>query len=104
VLPHLTEDRVAPTPLGPPSLTVAMLRVTWHIVGVFAMTVGAVLVALAWSSAGDPAQVVVRLFAVMWFTAAAMAWLVSPNPMRNLLRLPVPVVWVVVAVLCAWAG
>ena len=100
VLPSLTEEHLPKTPIGPRSMTVGMVRVTWHIVGIFALAVGAVLLTLAWAEGADPKLVVLRWFAVMWLAATVMAvWVVRPA-VRQLWRLPVPMLWVVVAVLC----
>ncbi len=100
VLPSLTEDRLPRTPFGPPSGTVAMIRVTWHIVTVFALTLGGLLTNLAWAPAADPKTLLLRWFAAMWLAATAMALGVARHRPRNLLRLPVPVLWLVIAVLC----
>jgi hypothetical protein len=103
VLPGLTEERLPRTPFGPPSMTEGMLRVTWHIVTVFAVTLGALLIVLAWDPGADPKTVMLRWFAAMWLAATAMALWVTGRRMRSprgLLRLPVPLLWVVVAVLC----
>lgn len=102
VLPNLTEERVPRTPFGPQSMTVAMIRITWHIVGVFALSVGGLLLTLALREAVDPMTVFLRWLAAMWLAATAMAlWVagVRPNNLRNLLRLPVPLLWVLIAVL-----
>jgi hypothetical protein len=103
VLPSLTEERLPSTPFGPSSLTLAMVHVTWYIVTVFVLAVGGVLLTLAWAPAADPKILLLRSFAVMWLAATAMATWVSRLRMRNLrsfFRLPVPLLWVVVAVLC----
>jgi hypothetical protein len=99
VLPGLTEERVPGTRFGPPSMTVSMVRVTWHIVTIFAMAAGGLLMTLAWSEAADPRTLLLRWFAAMWIVAAAMAFWVARVRVRNLLRLPVPLLWVVIAVL-----
>jgi hypothetical protein len=103
VLPSLTEERVPSTPFGPPSMTVAMLRVTWYIVTVFLLALGGLLLMLAWGADVDPKMLLLRWFAAMWFAATIMFGWVARRGLRNprqLLRLPVPLLWVVVAVLC----
>ncbi|HEX2057733.1 MAG TPA: hypothetical protein VHI71_05115 [Actinomycetota bacterium] len=103
VLPSLTEERLPATPFGPPSTTVAMVRVTWFIVTVFVVALGGLLVTLAWSERVDPAAALLRWFAAMWVAATVMAVAVSPRSLRRpryFFRLPVPLLWVVVAVLC----
>lgn len=102
VLPGLDESRLPTTPFGPTGLTASMLRVTWYIVTVFVAALGGVLLTLA-ADDGDPRSLVLRWFAAMWLTATIMAMVVSlrrVRSLRGLLRLPVPLVWVIVAVLC----
>jgi hypothetical protein len=103
VLPRLPEEHLPTTPFGPRSLTIAMVRVTWHIVTIFALSTGAVLVALAWAPASDTKTLLLRSFSAMWLIATAMAMWIAARRMRSLrglLRLPVPMLWVVIAVLC----
>ncbi len=106
VLPGLTDEHLPRTPFGPPSMTLAMVRVTWHIVTIFVLTVGTLLVKLAWGEPADSLPLLLRWFAVMWLVATAMAGWVAGRGVRSvrgLLRLPVPLLWVVVAVLC-WSA
>jgi hypothetical protein len=106
ILPSLTEERVPRTPFGPPAMSVSMLRVTWYIVTVFAVGMGGLLLTLAFDSGADPMTQVLRWLAGMWLVATAMAaWLagIRVRKLRGLLRLPVPLVWLVVAYLC-WAA
>ena len=103
VLPHLTEEGLPRTPFGPSSMSVAMVRVTWFIVTIFALASGGLLINLAWDTTADPRVLLLRWFAVMWLAATAMAlWIAwsRTRRFRSLLRLPVPFLWVVVAVLC----
>lgn len=103
VLPNLTAERLPSTPFGSSSMTVAMVRVTWFIVTIFALASGGLLIMLAWDAAADPKMLLLRWFAAMWLAATAMAlWIAwrGDRSLRNLLRLPVPLLWVVVAVLC----
>lgn len=100
VLPHLTEERVPKTPFGPRSLTVAMIRVTWFVVTIFALAMGGVLLTLASDGDVDAEVALLRWFAAMWLAAAAMVLWVARGKLRNVARFPVPLIWVVVAVLC----
>ena len=103
VLPHLTQERVSGTPFGPASMTVAMIRVSWFIVTIFALASGGLLITLASDSSADPEVLLLRWFAAMWLAATVMAlWIAARGSrgLRGVLRLPVPVLWVVVAVLC----
>src|SRR5215207_8595710 len=78
VLPNLTKGSLPSTPFGSPSMTLGMVRFTWHVVSVLLL----------------------RWFAVLWLAATALAcWNARRRP-RSLLRLPVPLVFVVIAVLC----
>ena len=106
VLPSLTEERLPRTPFGPPALSRAMVHVTWHIVSIFVLAVGGLLLTLAWDATADPQDALLRWFAGMWLAATAMALWIARRGLRNpreFLRLPVPLLWVVVAVLC-WAA
>ena len=106
-LPRLKETRLPSTPFGAPSMTLAMVRVTWHIVTIFVLTVAGILLTLAWTAAPDPKELILRSFAAMWFAATAMAvWVagLTVRKLRNLLRLPVPLLFAVVAVLCWMAA
>jgi hypothetical protein len=103
VLPGLTEQSLPSTPFGPASMSVSMVRVTWYIVTVFVTAFGGILLTLAWAEVADPTKLVLRWFAAMWLAAAAMAIWVAlrrVRGLRGLFRLPVPLLWVVVAVLC----
>ena len=104
VLPSLTEERVPRTPFGPAGMTVGMLRVTWYIVTLFVLALGGLFITLAWDATIDPRALLLRWFSVTWFAATAMAlWIVRAGLLRNpthFFRLPVPLLWVVVGVLC----
>ena len=103
VLPSLTEERVPSTPFGPQAMTVGMLRVTWYIVTVFVLAVGILLLMLASDPAIETRALLLRWFAATWLAATAMAlWVVRAglSRPRQFFRLPVPLLWVVVALLC----
>jgi hypothetical protein len=103
VLPNLTKERLPSTPFGPPSMTLSMLRFTWHIVSVLLVGFGILLMALAWAPGADPKTLVLRWFVAFLLAATALAcWQARRRP-RSLLRLPVPMVFVVIAVMC-WAA
>ena len=107
VLPHVSKDHLPRTPFGPPSMSEAMVRVTWHVVTVFVLAAGGILTTLAVFEDADPRTVLLRWLAVMWLAATAMAGCVSPLRGRNLrraMRLPVPVLWVIVSALCWFAS
>jgi ABC-type amino acid transport system permease subunit len=103
VLPHITEDRLPGSPFGPSRLSVHMVRVTWYIVTIFVLAFGVLLLTLAWDATVDTKTLLLRWFAATWLAAAAMALWVVREGLRNVrqfLRLPVPFIWVIVAVLC----
>ncbi len=100
VLPMMTEDRLDGTRLGPASLTVAMVRVTWHLVGLFVLTAGGVLITLAVADDADARIVVLRWTAAMWVAATALALGSVRRRPGNIVRLPVPLIWPVIAWLC----
>lgn len=103
VLPGLTEEHVPGTPFGPPSMSLAMIQVTWFIVTIFVVGLGGILMTLAWDATADAKTLLLRWLAVMWLFAATMAVSLAwrrNRSFRHLLRLPVPLLWVIVGVLC----
>ena len=100
VLPNLTQDRLPSAPFAPPSMTLGMVRFTWHVLSVLLAGFGILLMALAWAPAGDPKTLLLRWVAALWLAATALAcWNARRRP-SSLLRLPVPLVFVVIAVMC----
>jgi hypothetical protein len=100
VLPGLTVEHLPSTPFGPPSMTEGMLRVTWHIVTVFVLAVGTLLLTVAWAAPADTRTLLLHWFAMMFLAATAMVFYVARRRPRSLLRLPVWSLWVMIAVLC----
>jgi hypothetical protein len=100
VLPSLTNGRLPSTPIGPPSMTLGMVRFTWQVVSVLLVGFGILLMALAWAPDADPKTLLLRWFAVFWLAATALAcWNARRRP-SSLLQFPVPLVFVVIAVMC----
>jgi hypothetical protein len=100
VLPNLTKGRLPSTPLGPPSMTLGMVRFTWQVVSVVLVAFGILFMALAWAPDVDLKTLLLRWFAAFWLAATATAsWNARRRP-RSLLRSPVQWVFVVIAVLC----
>ena len=100
VLPNLTKDRLQRTPLGPPSMTLGMVRFTWHLVTIMLVGFGILLMTLAWATDADPMTLLLRWFAALWLAATALAlWNARRRP-SNLLRFPVPLLYVVIAAMC----
>jgi hypothetical protein len=103
ILPHLTDDQLPRTPFGPSSMSVSMIRVSWFIITIFALASGGLLINLSLETGADPQMLLLRWFAAMWLAAAVMAVTIAlrkTRSIRSLQRLPVPMLWVVIAVLC----
>lgn len=100
VLPRLRGEDLPVTPFGPQTATAAMIRVTWHVVTLFALTSGVVLVVLAAAPDTEPTTLLLRAFALMWLAATGMAFVTTRPRLRSLTRLPVPFLWIAVALLC----
>ena len=100
VLPGLAKEGLPRTPFGPPSMTVGMVRFTWHIVTVVLLAFAALLMTLAWAGAADPRTLLLRWFAAFWLAATATAFWVARRRPGSLLRPPLPLLFVVIAVLC----
>lgn len=103
ILPILEKANLPGTPFGPPAMTLSMLRFTWYVVSLMALGFGILLLTLASDMDVDAQKLLLRWLAVFWLAATAMAlWQVRRRP-SNVLRLPVPLVFLLVGVLC-WAG
>src|SRR5512132_706181 len=100
VLPNLTKGRLPSTPVGSPSMTLGMVRFTWHVVSILLVGFGVLFMALAWAPGADPRILLLRWFAALWLAATALACCQARRRPSSLLRLPVPLVFVVIAVLC----
>ncbi len=106
VLPGVDNEHLGVSPFGGRNLSSATIHASWHIVTVFAVSSGVVLSWLGWDPDGDPKTVVLRVFAGMWLMIAIVgswAGLRRVRRLKDLLRLPVPVLFVVVAALC-WSA
>jgi hypothetical protein len=100
ILPNLTKERLPSTPVGPPSMTLGMVRFTWYVVSVLLVGFGILLMTLAWAPDADPKTLLLRWVAAVWLAATALAcWNARRRP-SSLLRFPVPLVFVVIVVLC----
>jgi hypothetical protein len=104
ILPNLTAGYLPRTPFGPPSMTLGMLRFTWHVVSVLLVAFGVLFMALAWAPEADPKTLLLRWCAGLWVAVSARAgWDVRRRP-RSLLRFPAPLVFVAIAVMCWMAS
>jgi hypothetical protein len=100
VFPNLTKGSLPSTPFGSPAMTLGMVRFTWQVLSILLVGFGILLMALAWAPDADPKTLLLRWFAVFWLAATALAcWNARRRP-SSLLQFPVPLVFVVIAVLC----
>jgi uncharacterized membrane protein YfcA len=100
VLPNLTKEHLPGTPFGPPSMTLSMVRFTWHIVSVLLVGFGILFTALSWTPDADPRALLLRWVGAFSLAGAALGcWMARRRP-RSLLRLPVPLVLLAIAALC----
>jgi hypothetical protein len=100
VLPKLSKGCLPSTPFGPPSMTLGMVRFTWQVASVVLVGFGVLFMTLAWAPDADPKTLLLRWCAGFWLAATALAgWNARRRP-SSLLRLPVPLVFVVIAVMC----
>jgi 4-amino-4-deoxy-L-arabinose transferase-like glycosyltransferase len=81
-------------------MTLSMVRFTWHIVSILLVGFAILLMMLALAPDADPTTLLLRWVAALWLAATALAgWQARRRP-SSLLRFPVPLVFVVIAVLC----
>jgi hypothetical protein len=103
VVPKLTKGSLPSTPFGSPAMTLGMVRFTWHVVSVLLAGFGVLFMMLAWAPDADPETLLLRWFAGLWLAATALAcWEARRRP-TSLLRFPVPLVFVVIAVM-SWTA
>jgi hypothetical protein len=104
VLPSLAKANLPGTPFGPPALTHSMLRFTWYVVSIVLVAFGVLFTTLAFAPHVDAKTLLLRCLAGFLLAATALAaWNVRRRP-SSLLRLPVPLVFVVIAALCLTAS
>jgi hypothetical protein len=104
VLPNLRQARLPSTPFGPPSMTFSMVWFTWHVVSVLLLGSGVLFMTLALAPDADPKTLLLRWFAAVLLIATAVAcWGARRRP-RSILRLPVPLVFVLIAALSLTAS
>lgn len=103
VLPGLDREALPKTPFGSRSMTFNMIRFTWNVVSLFQFACGVLLAILAFAPHANLDPLVLRWLAGFWVAATLMLlWEVRRRP-RSLLRLPVPLLLVVIAAAC-WAA
>ncbi len=100
VLPNLTKEALPSTPFGPRSMTLSMLRFSWHVVSVVLVAFGILFMALAFAPHANPKILLLRWLAAFWLAATVPAlWEARRHP-SSLLRFPVPLLFVVIAAMC----
>jgi hypothetical protein len=100
ILPSLSKDSLPDTPFGSSRLTLAMLRFTWHVVSLMLLAFGFLLMTLALAPDADPKTLLLRWLAVFWLAAVALAGWSARRRLRSIIRFPVPVVMLLIAVMC----
>jgi hypothetical protein len=93
VLPRLASDSLPRTPLGSSRMTEMMIRVTWHVVTIFVLALGGVLLSLGWVATSEPMTLVLRWFGTMWLAVVAMALFVLARRGPDLMRRPFSILW-----------
>jgi hypothetical protein len=104
VVPSLTRERMPSTPFGPPAMTLGMVRFTWHIVTLVLVAFAGLLLTLAWAADADPETLLLRWFTALWIAATVTVFWVAGRRPRDVFRLPIPVLFVVIAVMCGIAS
>lgn len=100
VLPGLRKGMTSSTWFGPPALTVGMLRFTWNLVTLMLLAFAGMFSSLAFVARADPETLLLRWFAIFWLAATALAIWNARRRLSSLLRLPVPLVTLAIALLC----
>ncbi len=80
-----------------------LVHFTWHIVTVMLLAFSVLLMTLAWAGIADLKTLLLRWLAVFWLAATATIFWVARRRVRNLLCPPIPLLFVVIAVMC-WAA
>ena len=100
VLPKMTKDLLPETPFGPPAMTRNMIRITWHVVTLMLLALCSLLLTLAAGAGIDTETLVLRwLVGISAAAVALFAW-AARGRLRDVMRLPVPLVFVVIGALC----
>lgn len=103
VFPRLQARALPSTPVGGPYITEAFMKVTWHFVGITLVSFGAFLLLMAGPQLPSGTLVAVRGIGGVFAAVSLMViWRVRRKP-TTLLRAPIWMLFVAVAVLC-WEG
>jgi hypothetical protein len=99
VIPNLSGRALPRTPFGSAALTFGMVRFTWWVVSIMLFGFGVLLVSLAWAPGADARTLVLRWLALLWLAAAGLAiWSARRRP-STIVRFPVPILMLVIAVM-----
>lgn len=85
-------------------MTRNMVRITWHVVTLMLLAQSALLLTLAAGAGNDTKTLVLRWFVGISVAAVALFAWSSRSRLRDLMRLPVPLVFVVIGVMCGLAA
>jgi hypothetical protein len=80
-----------------------MVRFAWNVVSVLLLAFGILFTTLAWAPDADPKTLLLRWFVALVPAATALAFWDARRRPRSLLRLPVTLVMVVIAVM-SWTA
>ena len=100
VLPKMTNELLPATRFGPPGVTRNMIRITWHVVTLMLLGFSALLLTLAAGADINTETLVLRWFVGVSVAAIALFAWSSRRRLRDLLRLPVPLVFAVIGAMC----
>lgn len=103
VLPGLSKLRLPSTPFGSGSMSVGMVRFTWHVVTMLLLAITVLLISVGWGPDTNPRTLLLRWLATFWLAVAVMGFWMARHRLTNLLRLPVPLVNLLIAAMC-WAA
>jgi hypothetical protein len=105
VVTKLRRETLPTSKFGGSSMTLLMIRVTWHITTLAFLVLGSALLVCSPGAPGDACEGIGRLssisFASFFLLAAALA---APNIRRTVQRHPAPLVFALVAVLSWWGA
>lgn len=109
VVSRLRRESLAPTKFGGPSMTMLMIRVTWHVVTLVFVVVGGALAVCTPAGSGEACAGVGRVAAISYLSFSALAFLLSfashgSRATRLLVRHPGPIVFLGVAGLSWWGS
>lgn len=104
VLPNLKKQRSSNQAQGLSATTVGMLRFSWHVVTLLLLAFAGSLISLAWAPHANANALLLRWFAALWLAIAVLAmWSARRRP-TWLLRRPVPVLNILIAVMLVKAS